>query len=190
MNNDLMIQQLKDAGISFDKGLQDEEFEAIESTLGFRFPSEIRSFLACGLPVGDHFYNWRDLSPENVQRFHDFFVSMDNVFRFDLENNADDLRAMLAERIPDIEDPEQYAQAVFDYLRRSPKLIPFYAHRCFFDGMDHMPIVSFWQPVDTIFYGEDFEDYLKTEFLGKALWLNHIPEQMKNTGIWYYLVDK
>jgi hypothetical protein len=183
-----MIQKLKDAGISIDKGLRDAEFIQIETTLGFRFPSEIRSFLACGLPVGDRFYNWRDLSDVNVQRFHSFFTSMDTAFRFDLENNADDLHTLLDERFQGSDDPAKYTEAVLNYLHQSTKLIPFYAHRCFFDGMDNMPIVSFWHPVDSIFYGESFEDYLETEFLGKKHCIKQIPEQIKDTGIWYYLI--
>jgi len=180
MDNYLMIERLKNAGISFDKGLSDEEFAKIESVLGVHFPSEIKSFLACGLPVGDHFFNWRDLSLSNIQKHHDFQHSIYNAFQFDLENNLDDLQALLGESLS--------GEAVLDYLRRSARLIPFYAHRCFFDGMDHMPIVSFWQPVDSIFYGENFEDYLEVEFLGKAHCINHIPEQMKETGIWYYII--
>ena len=189
MDNLLMIQKLKDAGILFDEGLSNEEFVQIESTLGFRFPSEIRSFLACGLPVGDRFYNWRDLSSANVQKYYKFFSSMDDVFRFDLENNSDDLRASLDVQFAGIEDPHAYAEAVLKYLHQSTRLIPFYAHRCFFDNMDDMPIVSFWQPVDSIFYGENFEDYLETEFLGKELSVNHVSERMQDTGIWYYLIE-
>ena len=189
MDNLLMIQKLKDAGISFDEGLSDEEFVQIEATLGFCFPSEIRSFLACGLPVGDQFYNWRDLSPANVQRYYDFFSSMEDAFRFDLENNFDDLRGMFGDRFAEVDDPVKYSKAVLDFLHQSTRLIPFYAHRCFFAGMDHMPIVSFFQPTDTIIYGENFEDYLKTEFLGKKHCIKQIPEQIKDTGIWSYLIE-
>ena len=189
MDNFVMIEKLKRAGISFEAGLCDEEFAETEATFGFRFPSEIRAFLACGLPVGNRFYNWRDLSAANVQRVHDFWLSIEKAFLFDIENNGDDLLAMLGDRFSEFENREQYTEAVLDYLRRSTKLIPFYAHRCFFDGMDHMPIVSFWQPVDSIFYGENFEAYLETEFLGKDHCIEHIPERMKNTGIWYYLIE-
>lgn len=189
MDNYLMIERLKNAGISFDKGLSNEEFVKIESVLGVRFPSEIKSFLVCGLPVGDHFFNWRDLSPANVQKCYDFQHSIDNAFRFDLENNFDDLQALLGESLSRAGYPELSSETVLAYLHRSARLIPFYAHRCFFDGMDHMPIVSFWQPVDSVFFGENFEDYLEVEFLGKDLCINHIPEQMKETGIWYYLIE-
>ena len=52
-----------------------------------------------------------------------------------------------------------------------------------------MPIVSFLQPTDTIIYGESFEDYLETEFLGKKCCARQVPERMEKTGIWYYLVE-
>lgn len=188
MDNYLMIKKLKAAGITFSEGLSNEEFVRIESALGFRFPSEIRSFLTCGLPVGDGFYNWRDLSADNIQRFRDFSLSAEDAFRFDIENNFGSLRAMLGDRFPKMTDQEAFTEAVLSYLHQSTKLIPFYAHRCFFDGMDNMPIVSFWQPTDTIFYGESFEDYLEIEFLGKKHCVKQIPEQMKDTGIWYYLI--
>ena len=188
MDNNLMIEKMKNAGISFDKGLGGAEFALIESTLGFCFPSEIRSFLACGIPVGKGFYNWRDLSAANVQRFRDFSLSIEDAFLFDIENNSDDLRAMLGDQFPKMTDQEAFTKAVLNYLHQSTKLIPFYAHRCFFDGMDNMPIVSFWQPTDIVFYGESFEDYLETEFLGKKHCIKQIPEQIKDTGIWYYLI--
>lgn len=189
MDNYLMIQQLKEAGIAFEKGLCEEEFTRIESAFDFRFPSEIKSFLACGLPVGDSFCNWRDLSDANVQRFRDFELSVERAFRFDVENNTDELFELLGDRFVKIKAQERCTEEILDYLRHSTKLIPFYAHRCFFDGMDDMPIVSFWQPTDVTLYGENFEDYLQTEFLGKKHCIKHIPEQMKNTGIWYCLID-
>ena len=74
-------------------------------------------------------------------------------------------------------------------MDESVHLIPFYAHRCFFDGMDNMPIVSFWQAVDSIFYGRDFENYLLCEFLDQECLLDSVPERMKETGIWYEILS-
>ncbi len=80
-------------------------------------------------------------------------------------------------------------------LESSPKLIPFFAHRCFFDGIDNMPIISFWQAVDTIIYGYDLENYLEAEFLtakddiiSEEIYDN-ITEKLKVTGIWYYIIE-
>ena len=79
-------------------------------------------------------------------------------------------------------------------LESSPKLIPFFAHRCFFDGMDNMPIISFWQAVDTIIYGYNLENYLDNEFLVTED--NGIHDdiyddtirKLNNTGIWQYII--
>ena len=189
MDNYLMIERLKNAGISFEEGLSNAELALAERVLGIRFPAEIRAFLACGLPVGGGFYNWRDLSATNIQRFREFSLSIEDAFLFDIANDFDGLRAMFGDRFSEVTNQETFTEAVFNYLHQSTKLIPFYAHRCFFDGMDHMPIVSFWQPTDTIFYGENFEDYLETEFLGKQRCIKHPHDKMKDTGIWYYIIE-
>ena len=84
---------------------------------------------------------------------------------------------------------ENFDREVMEYLRQSVKLIPFYAHRCFFDGMDGMPMVSFWQSVDSIFYGGDFANYLEVEFLNGQRAFEKLDERMEQTGIWKYLID-
>lgn len=95
---------------------------------------------------------------------------------------------MLGDKFSEAKDPYAFSEATLEYLHQSTKLIPFFAHRCFFDGMDDMPIISFWQPTDTVIYGENFEDYLETAFLGKKHCAKHIPEQPKDTGIWHCLI--
>ena len=59
---------------------------------------------------------------------------------------------------------EETLGAIMAEYENSPKLIPFYSIRCFFDGLDGMPIISYSQPCDMIIYGENFEEYLKKEF--------------------------
>ena len=121
-----------------------------------------------------------------MQRFQDFQATIEGSFHFDLANNRDIMLELLAEPLG---NPVDFDAAVLDFFHNSVKLIPFYAHRCFYDGMDDMPIVSFWQPVDSIFYGRDFGDYLEREFLGKKSFCLELPEQrLKETGIWQYLV--
>ena len=166
-----LISELKLAGVQFEARLHKDEIAQIESTFGFRFPAEIRDFLSCALPVGGMFFNWRDLSPANIQKFHRFFEQMEEAFHFDIEHNG-----------------LGNSQSIFAELAQSPKLIPFYGHRCFFDGIDNMPIISFWQPTDVICYAGSFENYLEVEFLKKAPILENIPERMQNTGIWAKLI--
>lgn len=191
MNNDLMIKRLKKAGLCFDKGLSDIEIKEIESAFGFRFPKEIASFLSCAYPVGVDFFDYRDMSQKNIDRFCDFQKNIVETFEFDITNNADSLQAMLKELLGEFSDIEVFKKAVMRSLESSPKLIPFYAHRCFFDGMDNMPIISFWQAVDTIFYGSDFKNYLENEFLdtNHRNSLGKISDDIKDTGIWYYIIE-
>ena len=191
MNHRWMIERLKQVGICFLTGLSPDETEQIEAFFGFCFPREIREFLSCAVPVGEEFFDWRDLSEANLQKFRGFQSHIEDAFLFDVEHCEDLLREFLGDTVVDITDKDALKMAVLDWLRRSTKLIPFYAHRCFFDGIDDMPIVSFWQAVDAIFYGSDFENYLENEFLRAPedyqLW--DISEGMRETGIWYYLVS-
>ncbi len=192
MNDLLMIQKLKAVGVSFDEGLRHDEFDQIESVFGIRFPTEIRSFLSCALPVGDDFFPWRDLSAANVQHFSDFYCRMEQTFLFDIEHDLNLLHKLLRNRFSHIVNKNALVDAILAYVRESPRLVPFYGHRCFFDGMDHMPIVSFHQPVDSIYYGYNFENYLEVEFLNKdhGFAPELIEEKVKQTGIWYDLVDR
>ena len=182
----MLIQKLRNARLCFAQGMTQEELNRAEEVFGFRFPREIREFLSCCVPVGKDFFDYRDVSPENQKRFCDFQNRIVDYFRFDLENNREDMLELLAQPLG---NPADFDSAVLDFLHSSVKLIPFYAHRCFFDGMDDMPIVSFWQPVDTIFYASNFREYLEVEFLRKDHDAEDPPqERKKETGIWQYLV--
>lgn len=151
MDNQRMLTELKRAGVCIAPGMSDVELDRAESVFGFRFPAEIRDFLSCGVPEGARFFDYRDTSEENQERYRQFQESVENSFRFDLENNRDDLLEMLGKKIGYTQDHDAFDGAVIRYLKKSVKLIPFYGNRCFFDGMDDMPIVSFWQSVDRSF---------------------------------------
>lgn len=183
-----MIERLKSAGIVFDPSMTQEELTRAESTFGFRFPCEIREFLACGCPTGEKFFDYRDCSEENKAKFDRFQERIRKSFLFDLEHNAGRLKVFLGEPFSLMEDSETLRDAVLAFFDESPRLIPFYAHRCFFDGMDGMPIVSFWQAVDSVVYGSDFENYLTREFLDDEAPLESISDYMKETGIWASLI--
>ena len=177
MDNHQMIKKLKKAGVSFAPGMSAFELDRAENVFGFHFPKEIREFLSCGVPVGGFFFDFNDTSEPNQAQFQQFQESIVESFRFDLENNRGDMQ-----------NTDSFDEAVLMYFHESVRLIPFYAHRCFFDGMDNMPIVSFWQPSDTIFYGGTFENYLEHEFMNGERVLENIAERMSETGIWRELI--
>lgn len=179
-----MIRRLEGAGLLFGSGMTDAELDRAEDFFQFRFPGEIREFLSVAVPQNPAFFNFRDLSQRNMRKFRDFQESIVDSFRFDLEHNRGTMYLIFVEKVGFSEDFEEFDKAVLDYLRKSVRLIPFYGHRCFFDGMDHMPIVSFRQPTDVIFYGGTFWSYLEHEFLRGERILENVQERMKNTGIW------
>ncbi len=194
MDNYLMIERLKESGLRFDSGLSDIEIKKIEITFGFRFPKEIASFLSCAYPVGGDFFDYRDISQKNIDKFHAFQKRIVESFEFDIKNNTDSLQTMLKEYLGEFNDAEDFKKAIMKSLENSSKLIPFYAHRCFFDGIDNMPIISFGQAVDTIIYGCDLEDYFESEFLVDVKDItsekicDNVAEKLKATGIWYYII--
>lgn len=53
-----VVEALKDKGVSFERGLRNDEFKNIEQGYGFSFPPDLREFLSIGLPVSDDFPNW------------------------------------------------------------------------------------------------------------------------------------
>ena len=186
MDNLKMKQKLEKAGIAVEPGMTAAQLDRAEAVFGFRFPREIRAFLSFAVPVEKGFFDYRDVSEENQKKFREFQNWMEDQFRFDLENNREDMLELLAEPLG---NPGAFDGAVMNYFHSSVKLIPFYIHRCFFDGMDDMPIVSFMQPVDSIFYASSFRDYLEVEFLRKDHDAEDPPrERKKETGIWNYLV--
>lgn len=186
MNNLTMKQKLEKAGIPMERGMTAAQLDRAEAVFGFRFPREIRAFLSFAVPVEKGFFDYRDVSEENQKKFQEFQNWMEDRFRFDLAECRDILLELLAEPLG---NPADFDGAVMDYFHSSVKLIPFYIHRCFFDGMDDMPIVSFMQPVDSIFYASNFRDYLEVEFLHKDLDAEDPPrERKRETGIWNYLV--
>lgn len=178
-----VIDQMKEAGVQFESGMGEDELLAAEARFGFTFPKEIAEFLSFGVPTGEGFFNYRDLSDNNLDKFKKFCSMVEDGFSFDLNNVKWFLRAM--ERRYGTSGVHATLDAVMNEYKTSPKLIPFYGHRCFFDGLDNMPIISYSQPCDLALYGENFEDYLKREFCGKKRRFSiHMPISSKKTGIW------
>lgn len=186
-----LINRLKDAGVSFADGLNESEIRKIEGVFGFRFPKEIECFFSLAYPLDQHFFDYRDTSEENVEAFHDFQKRIKESFVFDINNNTPTIQALL--RPLRWAYPQSFQDVVMDALDKSPRLIPFYSHRCFFDGIDGLPIISFCQPIDMVIYGSDLENYLENEFLRSEFRNTHhigkISDKMKETGIWYHLVS-
>ena len=181
MDNLKMIERLRNAGLSVDTGMTEQQLAEVESLFGFRFPREIREFYACGVPVGDRFFDYRDLSTINQGRLIRFWESVEDKFRLQLDQNPDTMHRIFY----DISGSgAKFNNAVLEYLHASPKLLPFYGDHCFLDGMDNEAILSFRNPTDIDLRGSSFECYLESEFLAieHELWYSLAIE------IWAYLL--
>ena len=192
-----LIERLKGAGVRLETGMTAQELDRAEAVFGFRFPREIREFLMLAVPVGEDFFDYRDCSEENRERFAEFYEWMELRFRFDLENCREFLLELVGQKLGYTKDGPGFDEAVMKYWRESVRAIPFFAHRCFFDGMDDMPMISFLQPVDTIVYGGNFMHYLEQEFLVEYAseedfrdfsW-EELKERLQGTGIWGQLIE-
>lgn len=181
-----IIEKMKKQGVKFEKGLSKDEIATAQKTFDIKFPTEIKVFLSYAMPVSEGFYNWRDFSKENVDKIKGFQQTIDEAFLFDFENN--DLSEDFKDKFPEAKDETELRNKIMDYLHSSTKLVPFYHHRCFFNGMDNMPIISFWQPTDSVFYGDNFEKFLKIQFLNENQVDGHISEEFHKTGIWEDLI--
>ena len=179
-----LIYKMKQNGIEFEAGMCDEEFKAAQCFFAFTFPKEIKTFLRQGVPVGDDFFDYRNLSDENHEKFNAFRKRVESGFSVDMKNAPYFLRAM--ENRYGTSGFEQTLDAVMNEYEKSPKLIPFHGLQCFFDGLDDMPILSYSTPRHLIMCGENFEGYLNKEFCGEKMTLTEQSMQtlMKDTGIW------
>ena len=176
MNIKLMIAKLKKEGVKFEKGLTEIEINKLESLCDFKFPIEIKKFLTFAVPIGDLFYNYNNLNETNIKKIKDFQKNIEDAFIFDIEHN--NLLEIFRKSFQCKNDNE-LQNKIFEYLHKSPKLVPFYGHRCFISGIDNSPIISFQQPSDSIFYGANLEEYLVNEFIKKGWKVSEITKDFE-----------
>lgn len=148
---------LTGAGVQFDIGLSDTEFDAIEGRFGFRFPPDLREFLAIGLPISKSWVNWRGDDEARVRGRLDW--PADGIC-FDVEHGF-----WLPEWGPKPERLHDSLRIARRAVAGAPVLIPIFSHR-FIPATPHEsgnPVLSVYQ-TDIIYYGADLTDYLHNEF--------------------------
>ena len=157
-----ILERLEQLGVKVACGLSDDEFTKIEGLYGFTFPSELRDFYSCGLPIGECFPIWNDFSEENVRAIKEKMAFPINALRGDVEN------WFWLDKWGDDPDTKKEALAIFDEIAaRSPKMIPIFGHR-YMPAFDGAPVIS-TVGRDTIYYGRDLTEYLQHEFLNIKL---------------------
>lgn len=154
-----LIQLMITRGIVFDQGLNDAEFEKINSIYNLKMPRELQDFLRQGLPTSEGFYNWRDFSKENVQKIR---AALDRPIK-DIKEDIGEFD--WCEKWGDEPCSEiEREKIVFERAHKASKLIPLYKHRYIASQFDFdNPVFSIYG-LDIIYYGETLDKYLYVEF--------------------------
>ncbi len=183
MNIAALIQIMKEAGIRFERGLSEEEAVLAEELYGIRFPIPLRSFLRTAVPVSDEnlkdcfgdtcpeemrraaFPQWHDFSPENAAEIRDW---MKKPFRW-LKNDVTKNGFWIDEWGERPDDLEEAAERFERIASGAPKLIPLYLHRFIPSGdtAEVDPPVFSTVGMDTIRYGNSFEEWVMAEFAAR-----------------------
>ena len=158
MYNELIL-ALRKKGITFDKGLSENEIENIETEYEICFPKQLKKFYSIALPISEGFYNWRDKGKENVNFIKSIMVKPS----IDLIDEIDEIYWCDGWG----EEPaglEEKKEILINLFNDAPKLIPIYSHRFLSSiEVEYNPVFSI-HGTDVIYYGENLYTYLEIEF--------------------------
>jgi hypothetical protein len=152
------------SNVIFLPGLTAEEFGKLESKYGFKFPPELKRFLAAGIPLeqaedipgvirlGGGWYNWRELAKDEIV----------------VGSKSDVVTAAVQDKLAsdDAEADDAFSAHVLEEAAKHP-LIPLFGHRMM-PSVPHRsgnPVYSLWYGYDFIPYGDNFWQWLWREFL-------------------------
>jgi len=161
MYEDIM-NQLKQKGIEFDKGLSDEELCWIEHEYEIIFPKELKNFYKEALPISKGFYNWRDKHNENIM---DIKRVMNIPVQSIIENFEEiDWSDEWGEEPSDLNERKK---SIKDMALKAPKLIPIYSHRYIASIECKKPPIFSICGTDIIYFAKNIIDYFLIEFITK-----------------------
>ena len=168
------LAELERSGTELGPGLDPQALERAEAAFGCRFPPELRLLLQTAVPQGDRWVDWRR-DPVEIAEAADAHIV--GAFEFDILGGKYWCDAF-GPRPDDLEEAVDTAVAV---VRTWPRLIPVFAHRFLPSRPEEPgnPVLSVWQPVDSIVYGNDLADYLHREFgISRPDWAREAPREV------------
>ncbi|WP_376787326.1 hypothetical protein [Micromonospora halotolerans] len=148
--------------VTIQRGLTEAELARVEHIFDFQFADDHRAFLAAGLPTGPSWPDWRRGERKDLR---DRLAWPVHGVLFDVEHNGY-WHESWGER------PDNRREAVANaepHLRKVPQMVPVFGHRFLPSGRGSYghPVLSMYQ-TDVIYYGDDLEDYIHSEFGGPA----------------------
>jgi hypothetical protein len=174
-----------DGEMTLTLGLTEDELMRAEEIHEFRFPPDLRSFLSCVLPLGRHFYDWRN--PGSRALLGMFAWPFEGI-AFDIEHNKFwwDEWGPRPEKLADAFEIAKAAVAA------APRLIPISSHRFIPEepSLAGNPVFSVYQ-TDIIEYGVDLQDYFLREFGNRAERDAKWPEEpSRRIRFWSDVIDR
>lgn len=156
-----IIVKLKDKGIKFDKGMSLQEISKIEKFYDISFPVELKKLYSINLPVSEGFYNWRDMSKENMKQIKQALELPLQGLQSDLESGYFWCEDWGNQPL----DMKTAQNILLRKYNMAPKLVPIFSHRYipFIPNDLNIPIFSIVQS-DIIYYGRNLISYLEVEF--------------------------
>lgn len=158
-----LIEVLKEKGISFGKGLNNDELTEVKKIFNIEFPEDLEAILKFSLPENDGFIHWR------------YGINSDKGKREILQRINAPLEGILFDvKFSNFwfrdwgEKPKKYYQQeeiIREKFTNYPKLVPIYSHRYISSKpkIAGNPVFSVYQ-TDIVYYGIDLIDYLSNEF--------------------------
>ncbi|EHB59346.1 hypothetical protein MycrhDRAFT_1782 [Mycolicibacterium rhodesiae JS60] len=147
-----------DGTVTIAPGLTDEELTRIEGEFGFEFADDHRAFLACGLPLGESWPDWRSAPRRSLQQR--LKLPTDGIlFAVEWREFWAAGWGVRPARTKDALRSANY------HLARVPQLVPVYANRYLPAGRDTYghPVLSVYQ-ADVSSCGADLFAFIEQEF--------------------------
>ena len=183
-----LIDQLQEKGVSFDKGLSEEEIKAAENTFAIHFPPDLKAFLQTRLPVSTSFVHWRyGINSKKGKEAIIYRLNgpIEGIY-FDIRHKDFWFEAW-GEKPQTFEEQKTVA---YKHLLETPRLIPIYSHRYIPATPNETgnPVFSVYQ-TDIIYYGYDLADYLANEFQFSLEDFSPKESEPKSIPFWSELVS-
>lgn len=153
------VRQLADKGVNFAPGMSHRDIEAAANAFGSALPTELASFLRAGVPKSEGWAPWENGFAGVAKVGRDW---IDRAFEFDVRHGQY-WHPLFG---PRPSSPDAAVQVALAYVRTAPPLFPIYSHR-FLSSVPAdrpRPVLSVWQAVDSIYYGNDLADFFARQF--------------------------
>lgn len=169
---------LERAGTRLAPPLDARSMKQAEAAFGCPFPPELRLLLSTAVPLGSGWIDWHE-DPESIADKAAAHVLA--AFEFDIR----EAQYWLDEFGPRLNDLDEAVCAAATVFAEWPRLIPIRGHRFMPSSPEGPgnPVLSVYQAVDSIYYGNDLADYLHREFgIERPEWARSAPREVPKWG--------